>query len=159
MMIDLVRFTQTLRERGVRLQAEGGRLKVRGNREAITRPLRQAIQAHSAALLRQDEEEQRQHIKSLQDEHAPLLLELWGCDVIGPLACWLWFEVERLPMDVWIGLGFYADLEFYERIKRGIETGPAFKHKALLRSTLKALYDFIEGGSSTKTAISFPLDT
>jgi len=66
--------------------------------------------------------------------------------VIGSLACWIWFEVERLPMDVWIGFGFYADMEFYERIKRGIEAGPAFKHKALLRAALMALNEYMEHG-------------
>ena len=145
-MTDLHALTQALQERGVRLCVEGGRLKVRGNREALTRPLRQAIRAHSAALLRKAVEAQRRHITSLQDQYALLLLDLWGRDVIGPLACWIWFEVERLPMDVWIAFGFYADMEFYERIKRGIEAGPAFKHKALLRAALMALNEYMEHG-------------
>ena len=34
------------------------------------------------------------------------------------------------------------DLEFDERIKEGIEAGPSFKHKALLRVALMALYDY-----------------
>ena len=32
------------------------------------------------------------------EQYAPLLLDLQEGDVIGPLACWLWFEVEHLPM-------------------------------------------------------------
>ena len=67
-----------------------------------TPALREAIRAHSAALLREVR-------TSLQSEYAPLLLRLWGRDVIGPLACWIWFEVERLSMDVWIATGTYAD--------------------------------------------------
>ena len=143
-MSDLSELTQALRERGVRLCVEAGRLKVRSKREALTPSLRDAIRAHSAALLRRAEDARRGHIKSLQDQYAPLLLELWGRDVIGPLAVWIWFEVERLPMDVWIATGFYADMEFYERIKAGIEAGPAFKNKALLRAALMALYEYRE---------------
>ncbi len=90
-------------------------------------------------------------VASLRDEYAPLLLELWGRDIIGPLACWIWFEVERLPMEVWIAFGFYADLEFYERIKEGIETGPDFRNKAHLRGALMALYDYIETSPSRGT--------
>ncbi len=144
-MTDLRALTQALQERGVRLCVEGGRLKVRGNREALTRPLRQAIRAHSAALLRRAVDAQRGHITSLQDQYAPLLLELWGRDVIGPLACWIWFEVERLPMDTWITTGLYADVDLYRRIKEGIEAGPDFRNKAHLRGALMALYDYIEG--------------
>ena len=114
---------------------------MRGNREALTRPLRQAIRAHSAALLRRAVDAQRGHITSLQDQYAPLLLDLWGRDVIGPLACWIWFEVDRLPMDTWIMTGLYTDVALYERIKEGIEAGPDFRNKTHLRGALMALYD------------------
>ncbi|MFQ5570228.1 MAG: hypothetical protein ACE5G0_11175 [Rhodothermales bacterium] len=97
--LTLQKLTQTLRERGVRLSVQGGRLKVKGSRETLSPTLVQTIRFNSAALLRQ----------AMCDEYTPLLLELWGRDVIGPLACWIWFEVERLPMDTWITTGLYAD--------------------------------------------------
>ena len=81
----------------------------------------------------------------MRDEYTPLLLVLWEGDVIGPLACWLWFEVERLPMDTWIATGLYADRALYRRIKEGIEAGPSFRNKAHLRGALMALYDYTEG--------------
>ena len=58
-----------------------------------------AICSNGATLLR----------KAMCEEYAPLLLDLWSEDVIDPLACWLWFEVECLPMDIWIATGLYAD--------------------------------------------------
>ena len=133
-------LAQVLRERGVRLRVQGGRLKVRGRREALSPALREVIRAHSAALLR----------RLLCDEYAPLLLELWGNDVIGPLACWLWFEVEHLPMDTWITTGLYADRALYRCIKEGIEAGTNFRNKAHLRGALMALYDYTEGLSGSK---------
>ncbi len=44
-------LTRILRERGVRLRVEGGRLKVKGRREALSPAIREAIRAHSSALL------------------------------------------------------------------------------------------------------------
>ena len=85
----------------------------------------------------------------MRDDYAPLLLELWGRDVIGPLACWIWFEVERLPMDTWITTGLYADRALYRRIKEGIEAGPNFRNKAHLRWALMVLYDHIEGATGS----------
>jgi len=144
-MTDVSSLTQTLRERGVHLSVESGRLKVQGKREMLTPALKDALRRHSAALIRQAKDEHRRRIKPLQDAYVPLLLDLWGSDVIGPLACWLWFEVERLPMDVWISPWFYADLAFYQRLKAGMESGPTFKHKALLRWALFDLYAYLEG--------------
>ncbi len=67
--------------------------------------------------------------------------------MIGPLACWIWFEVERLQMDTWITTGLYADIDLYKRIKEGIEAGPDFRNKTHLRGALMALYDYIEDTS------------
>ena len=53
--------------------------------------------------------------------------------MIGPLACWLWFEVEHFPMDTRVATGLYADLALYRRIKEGIEAGLGFRNKAHLR--------------------------
>lgn len=144
-MTDLSQLTQALRQRGVRVSVEAGRLKVKGKRETLTPALKDALRMHSAALIRHAKNEHRRHTKPLQDQYAPLILDLWGTDVIGPLACWLWFEVERLPMDVWISPWFYADLAFYQRLKTGMEAGPTFKHKTLLRWALMDLYAYIEG--------------
>ncbi len=48
--LTLSELTQALRERGVRLRVQDGRLKVKGRRDALTLALRKAIRAHSAAL-------------------------------------------------------------------------------------------------------------
>ena len=48
--LTLPELTRALRERGIRLR-EGGRLKVKGRREALSPALREAIRAHGAALL------------------------------------------------------------------------------------------------------------
>ncbi|MFQ5570010.1 MAG: hypothetical protein ACE5G0_10065 [Rhodothermales bacterium] len=132
--LTLQKLTRTLRERGIHLRVHKERLKVKGSREALSPTLVQAIRANSAALLRE----------TMCDEYAPLLLELWGRDVIGPLACWIWFEVEQLPMDIWITTSLYADRALYRRVKEGIETGPSFRNKAHLRGALMALYEYVE---------------
>ena len=100
----------------------------------------QAIRSNGVALLR----------KSMCDQYAPLLLDLWEGDVIGPLACWLWFEVERLPMDTCITTGLYTDRTLYWRIKECIEAGPSFRNKVHLRGALKALYDYVESNMSDR---------
>ena len=115
---------------------------IKGRRNALSPALREAIRAHGAALLR----------RARCDQYAPLLLDLWEGDVIGPLACWLWFEVERLPIDTWIAIGLYADRALDNRIKEGIEAGPSFRNKAHLRGALMALYDYIEGAHRREPA-------
>ena len=50
-VLTLPELTQALRERGVRLRVEDGRLKVKGHRDALTPALKEAIRAHSATLL------------------------------------------------------------------------------------------------------------
>ncbi len=82
------------------------------------------------------------------DQYAPLLMNLWEGEVIGPLSCWLWFEVECLPMDIWIATGLYADRALYKPIKEGIEAAPSFRNKAHLRGALMVLYDFMESGTT-----------
>ena len=49
--LTLPELTRALRERGVRLRVQEGRLKVKGRREALSPALREAIRAHCAALL------------------------------------------------------------------------------------------------------------
>ena len=90
---------------------QDGCLKIKGNRHTLTPTFMQTIRSNGTALLR----------KSLCDQYTPPLLDLWEGDVIGPLACWLWFEVEHFPMDTRVATGLYADLALYRRIKEGIE--------------------------------------
>ncbi len=49
--LTLSELTRALRERGVRLRVEDGRLKVKGHRDVLTPALREAMLAHGAALL------------------------------------------------------------------------------------------------------------
>jgi len=135
--LSLAELTRTLEASGFCLGVREGRLKIKGRRQALTPALMQAIRDHSAALLR----------KAMADQYAPLLLDLWQGDVIGPMACWLWFEVDDLPMDTWIATGLYADRALYRRIREGIEAGPSFQNKAHLRGALLALYDHVQRGN------------
>ena len=94
----------------------------------------------------QPEDHQDQDDKaSFFDQYAQPILDLWGMDVLGPLACWLLFEVPEVPKNVQITPDLYADRELYQWIREGLMTGPGFEEKNRLRSVLLALYEHIEG--------------
>ncbi len=97
-------LTRVLRERGVRLRVEGGRLKVKGRREALSPALREAIRAHCAALLP--------------------ILRIWG-PVTGLHVLYLLYEaVPSKPFQL-DQARFVADpVLFLVRLYRDVQVGP-----------------------------------